>query len=120
MRDVDCALKVFCREALAQLLPESRGYFVNTEMLTRARQLGFGVAEVPVTHRPRLRGGSKVALTDIPRTLAVLLPFWWSRVLLGRQVAVPPRIMAARVEAPAETGRQGSRRVVQQMPETKA
>src|SRR5262249_7680581 len=38
VRDVDCALKVFRAEALAQLLPESRGFFVNTEMVTRARQ----------------------------------------------------------------------------------
>ena len=53
VRDVDCALKVFRRGALAELLPESRGFFVNTEMMTRARQLGFDVAEVPVTHRPR-------------------------------------------------------------------
>src|SRR5262249_32877254 len=36
LRDVDCALKVFRREVLAQLLPESRGFFVNTEMMTRA------------------------------------------------------------------------------------
>src|SRR5205823_10330233 len=50
VRDCDCALKVFRREALANLLPESRGFFVNTEMLTRARQLGYEVAEVPVRH----------------------------------------------------------------------
>ncbi len=97
VRDVDCALKVFRREALALLLPESRGYFVNTEMLTRARQLGFAVAEAAVTHRPRLRGGSKVSLADIPRTLAVLLPFWWSRVLLGRQPAQAAQVTTARV-----------------------
>ena len=55
LRDVDCALKVFRRDVLAELLPESRGFFVNTEMMTRARQLGFAVVEVPVTHRPRAK-----------------------------------------------------------------
>jgi dolichol-phosphate mannosyltransferase len=81
VRDCDCALKVFRKKAVASLLPQSRGFFVNTEMLTRARQLGYGVAEAGVRHRPRLRGTSKVSLWDIPRTLASLLPFWWSQVL---------------------------------------
>ena len=81
VRDCDCALKVFHNGALADLLPETPGFFVNTEMLTRARQQGHGVAEAGVRHRPRLRGTSKVSLADIPRTLGTLLPFWWSRVL---------------------------------------
>jgi dolichol-phosphate mannosyltransferase len=81
VRDCDCALKVFRRDALMMLLPEAQGFFVNTEMLTRARQLGYSVAETGVRHRPRLRGVSKVSLGDIPRTLATLLPFWWSRVM---------------------------------------
>jgi 4-amino-4-deoxy-L-arabinose transferase-like glycosyltransferase len=85
VRDCDCALKVFRREALGQLLPETSGFFVNTEMLTRARQQGLCVAEAPVRHRPRLRGVSKVRFGDIPRTLAALLPFWWSRVLFAGQ-----------------------------------
>jgi dolichol-phosphate mannosyltransferase len=81
VRDCDCALKVFRKEALANILPETRGFFGNTEMLTRARQLGYQVAEVGVRHRPRQGGVSKVSLRDIPRTLATLVPFWWSRVL---------------------------------------
>jgi dolichol-phosphate mannosyltransferase len=85
VRDVDCALKVFRREALAKLMPESPGFFVNTEMLTRARQQRMEVAEVGVRHRPRRQGSSKVSLTHVPRVLAELLPFWWSRaVFVGR------------------------------------
>jgi 4-amino-4-deoxy-L-arabinose transferase-like glycosyltransferase len=83
VRDCDCALKVFRQETLADLLPETPGFFVNTEMLTRARQHGYRVAEAGVRHRPRLRGCSKVSLGDIPRTLRTLLPFWWSRVLFA-------------------------------------
>jgi dolichol-phosphate mannosyltransferase len=89
VRDCDCALKVFRREVLAHLLPESRGFFVNTEMLTRARQLGYAVAEVPVRHRPRRHGRSTVRLSDIPRTLGHLIPFWWSRVVFRRGPAAP-------------------------------
>jgi dolichol-phosphate mannosyltransferase len=81
VRDCDCALKVFRRDALVRLLPETDGFFVNAEMLARARQLGYEVAEAGVRHRPRLRGVSKVALGQVPRVLATLLPFWWSRVL---------------------------------------
>jgi len=81
VRDCDCALKVFRKAELAHLLPQTRGFFVNTEMLTRARQHGYDVAEVGVRHRPRLRGESKVSLGDIPRTLRTFLPFWWSQVL---------------------------------------
>jgi dolichol-phosphate mannosyltransferase len=89
VRDCDCALKVFRKEVLANLLPEARGFFVNTEMLTRARQLGYAVAEVGVRHRPRRHGRSSVRLSDIPRTLAHLLPFWWSQVLFRKAPAIP-------------------------------
>lgn len=83
VRDCDCALKLFRRDALSRLLPETSGFFVNTEMLARARQAGYPVAEVGVRHRPRLHGRSKVSWADVPRTLAALLPFWWSRTLFA-------------------------------------
>lgn len=83
VRDVDCALKVFRKEAVQKLLPETNGFFVNTEMLSRAQQQGYRVAEAGVRHRPRARGESKVSLRDIPRTLKALLPFWWTRVLFA-------------------------------------
>jgi dolichol-phosphate mannosyltransferase len=80
VRDCDCALKVFRRDAILQLLPESTNFFVNTEMLARARRLNLAVAEVGVRHRPRCFGASKVSLAEVPRTLAILLPFWWAHV----------------------------------------
>jgi glycosyltransferase involved in cell wall biosynthesis len=85
VRDIDCALKVFRRDALARLLPRSSGFFVNTEMLARAAALRLPVVEVGVRHRPRLRGRSTVSLGEVPRTLAHLLPFWWSR-----EASLPP------------------------------
>lgn len=93
VRDCDCALKVFRRDVLAHLLPESRGFFVNTEMLTRARQLGYEVAEVAVTHRPRLGGASKVSLREVPKTLRVLLGFWWREVVFGPRSRPTPAIV---------------------------
>jgi glycosyltransferase involved in cell wall biosynthesis len=81
LRDVDCALKIFRRDVLGALLPRSRGFFVNTEMISRARRLGLAIAEAPVTHRPRARGASKVSLREIPRTAWTLLRFWWREVV---------------------------------------
>lgn len=87
VRDCDCALKVFQRDVLPELLPETSTFFVNAEILTKARQLGLEVAEIGVRHRPRLRGQSKVSLFEVPRILATLLPFWWSRVLFAGDVS---------------------------------
>jgi glycosyltransferase involved in cell wall biosynthesis len=87
VRDCDCALKVFRRDILEDLLPRTPGFFVNAEMLTRAGQLGLRVAEAGVRHRPRLRGSSTVSLADVPRTLATLVPFWLSQVVRGRSPA---------------------------------
>jgi dolichol-phosphate mannosyltransferase len=83
VRDCDCAMKVFRRDVLRQLLPESTGYLVNVEMLTRARRLQLLVKEIGVRHRPRMHGVSKIGFRDVPRTLAALLPFWWSHVLFA-------------------------------------
>jgi glycosyltransferase involved in cell wall biosynthesis len=98
VRDVDCALKVFRRGVLGGLLPESRGFFVNTEMMTRARQLGLEVAEVAVTHRPRAGGASKVSIREVPRTARTLFSFWWREVVRGAKPTVTPAVVQARAE----------------------
>ncbi|VTS04740.1 glycosyltransferase family 2 protein [Tuwongella immobilis] len=77
VRDVDCALKVFDRNTLMRILPQARNFFVNTEMLSMAQKLGIRVLESGVRHRHRRHGTSKVSLSDIPKTLAKLLPFWY-------------------------------------------
>ena len=79
--DLDCALKVFRREALQELLPTSKGFFVNAEMLCRARQFGWRIAESCVRHRARRRGKSKVSLREVPRTFKTLFLFWWQHVV---------------------------------------
>ena len=101
VRDVDCALKVFQKETLSQLLPESQGFFVNTEMMTRARQLRIPVAEFPVFHRRRAGGESKVSLKEIPRTAAVLLSYWWVNIVMAsRKLDPTPVVFQGRVSVP--------------------
>lgn len=89
VRDVDCALKVFRREALAYLLPESDGFFVNSEMMCRARQYGWSIGEIGVRHRPRRHGVSKVSLMEVPKTFATLAHFWWTKVVWAKPLPKP-------------------------------
>ena len=99
VRDCDCALKVFRREVLPDLLPRTRRFLVNAEMLTYARQCGHAVRERPVAHLPRLAGSSKVGWRDVPRTFRSLAAFWWSDVVRGprrKPGATMPRFVAAR------------------------
>jgi dolichol-phosphate mannosyltransferase len=91
VQDCDCALKVFRRDTLSALVPHSSDFFVNAEMLSRARQLGYSVTETAVQHRPRLEGQSKVSLLEAPRVLRTLIPFWWSEILFSPRVRLPPR-----------------------------
>jgi len=61
VRDIDCAFKVFRRPVVEALPIESLGAFVNTEILVRARDAGFRLREVPVSHHPRRAGRAKGA-----------------------------------------------------------
>lgn len=80
VRDVDCALKLFRREAIGNLASTTDGFLVNAEMLARARELGSSVVEVGVSHRPRVTGRSSVSVAHIPLVLTSLLRFWWNRI----------------------------------------
>ena len=83
VRDCDCALKIFQRAQIDQLGLESNDFFINAELLTKARLAGLTVTEVGVNHYPRLRGESKVSLGHIFPVLKTLLRFWWSKVLFS-------------------------------------
>lgn len=98
VRDCDCALKVFRREMLLRLLPETSGFFVNTEMLAKAQQLGWKVGEIGVRHRPRRKGVSKVSLVEVPKTFATLMRYWWTNVLWAKAL---PRVSADTWAEPA-------------------
>ena len=55
-RDIDCGFKLFRREVLDQVTIVSDGAMIDTELLAGARARGFRIAEVPVTHLPRVAG----------------------------------------------------------------
>lgn len=55
-RDVDCGFKVFRRKILDQVTLYSNGAMIDTELLAGARARGYKIAEVPVSHFPRMAG----------------------------------------------------------------
>jgi len=55
-RDIDCGFKLFRREILGHVTIESNGAMIDTEFLAGARARGYRIAEVPVTHLPRVGG----------------------------------------------------------------
>lgn len=65
VRDVDCAFKVFRREVFDRIQIESPRFFVNTEILAKARRLGLTIEQVGVPHLRRLEGLSKVRWADV-------------------------------------------------------
>jgi len=54
--DIDCGFKLFRREILEHVTIVSNGAMIDTELLAGARARGFRIAEVPVTHLPRVAG----------------------------------------------------------------
>src|SRR5262249_35576815 len=83
VRDCDCALKILRRDQMLALGLESEDFFINAELLTRARLAGPSVPEGGVSHLPRLRGQSKVSILHIFPVFAALIRFWWSKVLFS-------------------------------------
>ncbi len=55
-RDIDCGFKLFRRTILDYVPITSDGAMIDTEFLAGAKARGFRIAEVPVTHLPRLAG----------------------------------------------------------------
>jgi dolichol-phosphate mannosyltransferase len=76
VRDVDCAFKLMRREALERLELVSREFFIDTEMIAKARALRMRVTEIGVTHRPRLSGETTVRASHVVHTLRDMQRMW--------------------------------------------
>lgn len=93
VRDVDCAFKLMRREVVRQVAIECNNFFVNTELLARARRWNFRIAEKGVRHYPRTAGETSVRPSDIPRTLATVFSMW-------RRIYFPTRREMDRLRSP--------------------
>jgi glycosyltransferase involved in cell wall biosynthesis len=84
IHDIDCGFKVFRREMLSHIHIESNGAMVDTEILAEMKARGFKMAEVPITHLPRVAGSPTGAnLKVILRAFRDLLRF---RLRLWREL----------------------------------
>jgi glycosyltransferase involved in cell wall biosynthesis len=77
VRDIDCAFKLFRREVFDVIEIRSKKFFVDTEILAKARHHGFRMTEVGVRHYPRLGGRSTVRASHVVSTLRELAKMWF-------------------------------------------
>lgn len=80
VRDVDCACKLFRREALEGLRVESGGAFFSAELLIKLRASGRTVVEVGVPHYPRTAGSPTGARPSV--VWRAVKDFWSLRLRL--------------------------------------
>jgi glycosyltransferase involved in cell wall biosynthesis len=78
VRDVDCACKVFRREALDGIGVESGGAFFSAELLIKLRAAGRTLAEVGVPHYPRTAGSPTGAKPSV--IFRAVRDFWFLRL----------------------------------------
>ena len=78
VRDVDCACKLFRREALAGIAIESGGAFFSAELLIKLRAAGRSLVEVGVPHHPRTAGSPTGANPSV--VLRAVRDFWRLRL----------------------------------------
>ena len=76
--DVDCACKLFRREALEGIRVESGGAFFSAELLIKLRAAGRTVVEVGVPHYPRTAGSPTGAKPQV--ILRAVRDFWRLRL----------------------------------------
>ncbi|KAJ3177524.1 dolichol-P-mannose synthesis [Irineochytrium annulatum] len=65
--DLTGSFRLYKKDVLARMIAatKSKGYVFQMEMMVRARQLGFSIAEVPITFVDRVFGESKMGLEEI-------------------------------------------------------
>lgn len=76
VRDIDCAFKLFRREVFDKVTIESEKFFVDAEILAKARYHKFSMTELGVRHYPRTAGRSTVRPSHIFYTLKELAKIW--------------------------------------------
>ncbi len=78
VRDVDCAAKLFRRDALRGISVHSDGAFFSAELLIRLRLAGVNIAEVGVPHYPRTAGSPTGARISV--ITRAVRDFWSLRI----------------------------------------
>lgn len=78
VKDIDCAFKILKKSIFNKIKIESSNFFINTEILAKAKLLNYKILEVGVPHFPRKAGKSTVSLKYFPLTVRELWRIYWS------------------------------------------
>lgn len=85
-KDIDCGFKLFRKSAIQRIFPlKSEGAMITTEILAKAKKAGLKIAEVEVTHYPRLYGDQsggnlRVILRAIRESFKLWLDLRYGRI----------------------------------------
>ncbi len=89
VRDVDCACKLFRREALEGVRVESGGAFFSAELLIKIDEQGRSIVEVGVPHYARTAGSPTGARPSV--IWRAVKDFWGLRLRLWANAAAARR-----------------------------
>jgi glycosyltransferase involved in cell wall biosynthesis len=76
VRDVDCAFKLYRRRIFDKINIETDRFFVDAEILAKARRHNFAITETGVRHFPRRAGQSTVKMSHIFTTIKDMAGIW--------------------------------------------
>jgi glycosyltransferase involved in cell wall biosynthesis len=102
VRDVDCSFKLMKRDKLDRLVLMCDDFFIDTEIVARARKWNWRISEVGVRHYPRTAGQTTVRPGDVPRTLRRIWQMWFA-------IHFPKRVRHAELAAQQEESRRVAR-----------
>lgn len=103
VKDVDCACKLFQRDALEGINLESGGAFLSAELLIKLGESGRTIVEVGIPHYPRTAGSATGARPSV--VLRAVRDFWSLRLRLwrGREAALRCGAPVLRTDVPGES-----------------
>ncbi|MEK6675668.1 MAG: glycosyltransferase family 2 protein [Planctomycetota bacterium] len=90
LRDIDCAFKLYPRKLFDEIEMRSMGALIDTEILARAKRLGYTIGQVGVHHYPRTAGSQTGA------NFRVILRAFKELFLLRKQILKTPSRMLDR------------------------
>lgn len=102
VRDVDCSFKLMKRDKLDRLVLMCDDFFIDTEIVARARKWNWRISELGVRHYPRTAGQTTVRPGDVPRTLRRVWQMWFA-------IHFPKRAHHAELAAQQEESRRVAR-----------
>ena len=76
VRDVDCSFKLFRRGFFEVVDLETSDFFIDTEIVAKARRWNFRIVEKGVRHYPRRAGESSVRTSHVLQTLRTIARMW--------------------------------------------